>query len=312
MFKIGPNITTDYILKYVRQEDIFLKYLGHVVTLNEWYINPLRSDERASCNYVWYENMLWFRDWAEDKSYNCFTIAAKYYSCSFKQALNKIAIDFNLIEGSNKLVELPKIIVKNKGATKIQVKRIPFTKEGLAYWVRFSIEEKDLKFYNIAQISHLWINENLITIDKIAFCYWFGKGYYKILQPFSLNHKWFSNTTHKSLQGFSQLPKTGDLLVITKALKDVICLYKCNIPAIAPSAESVILTESRYKKLSNRFKTIVSNFDYDYTGIKSMNKMKRLYNIRPYYFKDYGVKDIAEFVEMYDLDSLKKLINESI
>ena len=52
------------------------------------------------------------------------------------------------------------------------------------------------------------------------------------------------------------LPKTGDSVVITKSLKDVMCLYEYGISAIAPCSENMFLTDSQYEKLKNRFKHI--------------------------------------------------------
>ena len=60
----------------------------------------------------------------------------------------------------------------------------------------------------------------------------------KIYQPYS-NFKWLSNTSASDLQGLSQLPDRGDTLVITKSLKDVMCLDIWDIPAIAPSVRKL-------------------------------------------------------------------------
>ena len=52
------------------------------------------------------------------------------------------------------------------------------------------------------------------------------------------------------LQGAHQLPAEGELLVVTKSMKDVMCLYSLGITAIAPNSENLFLTESQFEKLS--------------------------------------------------------------
>ena len=70
----------------------------------------------------------------------------------------------------------------------------------------------------------------------------------KIYQPYS-KFKWLSNTSVSDLQGLSQLPKSGDTLVITKSLKDVMCLDIWGIPAVAPSSESCVIPSDIVKQL---------------------------------------------------------------
>lgn len=50
------------------------------------------------------------------------------------------------------------------------------------------------------------------------------------------------------------LPESGDILIITKALKDVMVLYEYGIPAIAPCSENLFITEAQYNHLKERFK----------------------------------------------------------
>ena len=68
-----------------------------------------------------------------------------------------------------------------------------------------------------------------------------------------------SNWKSSQIQGAKQLPKEGgDILVITKSLKDCMTLYGLGITAIAPNSENLFITEAQYKKLKTKFKHIYS------------------------------------------------------
>ena len=65
------------------------------------------------------------------------------------------------------------------------------------------------------------------------------------------------------------LPKSGEYVVITKSMKDVMCLYSLGIPSIAPTSENCFLSEAQYHKLKERFKYIILLYDNDRPGLKA-------------------------------------------
>ena len=98
------------------------------------------------------------------------------------------------------------------------------------------------------------------------------------------------------IQGWEQLPESGDLLIITKSYKDVMLLYEYNIPAIAPNGEYVIISEEVINSLKKRFKNIFILFDNDLAGVKNSHKYKKAYNDIPIIFlKRKYSKDISDF-----------------
>ena len=55
-----------------------------------------------------------------------------------------------------------------------------------------------------------------------------------------------------------QLPKDGgDLLIIQKSMKDVMCMYELGIIAIAPNSENLFLNDNQLEKVKNKFKRII-------------------------------------------------------
>lgn len=60
------------------------------------------------------------------------------------------------------------------------------------------------------------------------------------------------------IQGANQLnPKGGDLLIIQKSLKDVMCLYNFGIQSIAPCSENLFIKDSLLEKLKNKYQRIL-------------------------------------------------------
>jgi hypothetical protein len=117
------------------------------------------------------------------------------------------------------------------------------------------------------------------------------------------------------LQGLSQLPKSGDILVITKSLKDVMCLDIWGIPSIAPSSESCIIPAEVVKNLNDRFARIYILYDFDRTGISFANKHRKLYGFMPLFFTngkfdtfDYKSKDFSDFIALNGVRGAAELI----
>lgn len=71
------------------------------------------------------------------------------------------------------------------------------------------------------------------------------------------------------------LPKSGDYVVVTKSMKDVMVFYELGIPAIAPISENCYLTDAQHNKLIKRFKHVVLVYDNDRAGKTNSVKFYR-------------------------------------
>ena len=134
----------------------------------------------------------------------------------------------------------------------------------------------------------------------------------KIYRPLAIKkEKWIGNTTKNYILGYKQLPEQGDLLIITKSLKDVMCLKSLGYNSISPSSEGTLLPEIVIKDLSNRFKQLIVLFDNDTQGIKSAQKIKTIYNINNITIPlDLEVKDISEYYNKFKNQTINFLQNE--
>lgn len=126
--------------------------------------------------------------------------------------------------------------------------------------------------------------------------------------------KFISNKDASTLQGAVNLPKKGgDLLCITKSLKDTMLLYELGVPAIAPNSENIFLSEEQLDKLKSKFSKIYVFFDNDLPGISAMAKISKQHPELKYLFipRKYGAKDISDFYKKYGKDKTIQLINET-
>jgi DNA primase len=166
----------------------------------------------------------------------------------------------------------------------------------------------------------LWLNGTIIYKYRDtdpAYSYYFGNGLYKIYFPFRKEKRFITNTNSGILQGFDQLPETYDFLIITKALKDVMCLNSLGVPAVAPQAEGNIIPKELIQLLKPRFNNIYSLLDFDYAGIKSANRLRREENIEALFLTNgrfntlnYGAKDPAEYLKINGVDNTMNLIKD--
>ena len=321
--KIILNLTTQYILSRISEEEIFEKYVCPV-EYGTLFRNPLRNDKKPTANfYVNQKGKVILHDFNGFFHGDCFAAVQK--ACGgigFREALIKISNDFGLLKSNNN--SRPIIYneeKKPKAPAKIQIKIQDWTESDIEYWKSFYLTSGILDKYNVHSISKLWINgEVKYTYKKNdpAYAYYFGNGFYKIYFPMRKENRFITNTNNFIIQGYDQLPESYDFLIITKSLKDVMVLDLFNIPAIAPQAEGNNIPEDIIEMLKERFPIILINYDFDYAGIKAANKARKKFDVLPIFMTngrfntiDFGSKDPAEYINKNGPDKTKELILDS-
>lgn len=311
MYSIQPELTREYVFSKVSQEQCFNKYLAVPVQTKKLFRSPLRQDDKPTCGFTYKNNTLIFTDFAGYFSGDCVKLVMKLFSLNYYQALDKIL---------NDLESSPKVIFdrtkEEKEKTLIQVQKRVFNKYDASYWSQFGISSTTLKYFDVYAVQHIWIDGKLnysYSKSDQAYAYYFGDNDYKIYFPKRKDFRFISNT--QSIQGYSQL-KDGDLLIITKSLKDVMALHEFDISAIALQNEIVIPKQELIDELKTRFKNIYLFYDFDLTGIRTSNKIRKLYNIPQIFLTngrfnsiDFKAKDFSDYVKLVGKESTEKLID---
>ncbi len=167
-------------------------------------------------------------------------------------------------------------------------------------------------------VKNLFLNHNYFCSSSAKnpiYGYYFGckdgRELWKIYFPSKRKYRFLLNCS--VLQGLKLLPKDGGkYVVVTKSYKDVLALYKLGIPAIAPQAESVQLTQKQYDWLSARFITVIFNGDWDRAGQNFMQTSRKSFRGICLSFtqpKRYG-KDLTDFIKMHGEVKAKNLITK--
>ena len=123
--------------------------------------------------------------------------------------------------------------------------------------------------------------------------------------------RFLNNLPSRKLQGYKQLPKTGDLLVITKSMKDLISLHGFGIAAVAPASESTFCSDKQIEEFKNRFKHILIVYDHDKAGKYNMAKIRHKYPELNYYILPKTLeKDFTDSIALVGVDKMKELVKE--
>lgn len=310
---LSEPLTKEYILSKVSEEDIISFCINQSIILNRPILSPLRIERNPSFTFKYINNKPIWKDWGTGKSGDCFTLVMEKYNCNYNEALNIIYV--NLLKGRlnidiksvfNEIDFRSKEKLTNE-FNEIKVITKPFTDTDYRYWNLYNLDLNTLlKFdVNACKKAYYKYNDIWYLIGEYSnlnpmYCYKVRNKKYKIYFPLaSKSKKWKTNTSTDDIQGYKMLPDNGDTVILTKSLKDVMCLYKMNISAISLNSESCSLNSKIYNKLTNRFKNIYILYDNDEQGIKGSNKIIINYcNIKqifvPLQFKS---KDVSELIK---------------
>lgn len=342
-FGIYEKLTKDYILKRITQEQIMEFYLGIPVKIGELICSPLRNDKTPTCSFYYNkQGKLRFRDFSGHFWGDSFDVVARGLGVNvndriaFNFVLHTIAKDFKIHQYENKdAVTLYKLKTdeyfkkkKYKEAIKIIVVYRTFNYHDKAYWDKINVNEQLLKIGMVFFAQEIYMSKDNLPFVRIylykpsdpAYCYYGGKfpnGEYKwrIYFPFRKirgENGFLSNSSF--LQG-RHLLSCGRVCVITKSYKDVLTFRSIGIHAVAPSAESILLTPQEFNYINSLYDFVISCMDYDRAGMRMAQQLRKTYKITPFMFTNglynsinYGSKDVSDYVDNKGIEELKVIV----
>lgn len=308
-------ITKADILSKISMEALFKKYIGNF-KIGKAYNSPLRDDDNPSFGLFISkkDNQLLYKDLATGDCGDAFKLIKQIKGINSNFELYKyIYEDLNLATNAELSSSKKQLVYRR---TDIAIKRRKLNESDINYWGSFGITEKTLRLFKVNAISELFINGVLkgkSTIDNPMYAYKiFDK--FKIYRPLSTKiGKWFGNLSALDIQGYEQLPGYGNMLIITKSLKDVMVLYEMGYDAIAPPSESTDIPEVVINNIKNRFKKIVVLYDRDPAGMKFARRITSKWGFDFMFInKKYKTKDISDFVKAYSIEEAKEMLMQSL
>lgn len=308
-------ITLDWILSRVTEYDIYAHYLGQF-KVGMIYNSPFRKDKNPSFGIFYSKRtkQLLFKDHGTGDCGNVIKFVSLYTGITNYNDILLDIVDKLKITSDTKLVSSKQYIASTE--TVIGVVRQDFTAEDINYWSQFNIHINTLKKFNVNSIKYYLCNGIVKGIYKKENPMYAYKVYnnFKIYRPLADKYtKWRNNLGQYDIQGFKQLPKTDNLLIITKSLKDVMCLYEMGISAISPASESTFIPDDVLDNLKKRFKHILICFDRDTAGIKYLRKISLKTGLKPLLVhKKWNAKDISDAIKLNGFENIKNWLYETV
>lgn len=301
-------ITLDYILSRVSEYDIYARYLGQF-KVGYIYNSPFRKDNNPSFGIFRSKKTgkLLFKDHGNGLCGDVIKFVQEFTGITnYNDLLNQIVKDLSI---KNDTILKSTKEQEKSNETVIGVVRQDFTEVDKQYWKQFGITLDTLKKYNVSSIKYYLCNgivKGIYKEENPMFAY---KVYdkFKIYKPYGDKYtKWRNNLTEYDIQGYEQLPESGDLLIITKSLKDVMCLREMGYNAVSPSSESTFIPNKALEVLQKRFKRILLCFDRDAPGVKNMRKISLKTGLNGFLVhKKFHSKDISDAVKNNGFDIIK-------
>jgi hypothetical protein len=313
--KQGYNIfTANYLYSIFSPLTLFQYYTNLNFSLNKVYSSPFRADTIPSFS-IFKSNIgtYLFKDLATGDCGDAIKLVNIYIYSNTPRSVTIFNILKDLLWSKKKFEPQNQIQIKPKA--KLGIQRGNFTEIDLKYWKQFNITLNILQKYNAYKTNLVFVG------DKV--CWGYSKtnpiytyvinGNYKIYRPYSTNKasKWLGNTTLNDIGGYKQLPPTGELLIITKSLKDVMVLDSLGYNAITPNSETSLIPNVIIEELKQRFTTLIVFYDNDIPGKKASAKMCETYNLHSFDLPETtNTKDIAEFMQKYGYDTTRNLLGD--
>lgn len=320
------EITKDYVLGQIDDFSVFSAYFGDF-SFKKAYPSVFRKDDNPSTGfYIGYSGRIIYNDIATGEKLDCFAFVAKKFNLSYKEAVNRVACDFGLIEcGEPKFTKIDlkkanRLAEEVKKETIIKIVPDSWGSAYLDYWNDYGISQKELEDEEVYPIKKLYVNDNLIPNydGDIRFAYiinYKDKSYKKIYSPHAVSKKfkWMTNVPIYLPFGFDSLSYKSDTLVITKAQKDRILLKKFLTDVIAVQNESPsALRDVTIDFLKKKYKRIYYNSDSDDAG-RAASEYFETKGLEPLTLPDSiyqskGIKDLADLVKECGVNKLKDFL----
>ena len=300
-------LTLDYILSKVSEYDIYASYIGQFKP-GLIYNSPFRKDTNPSFGVFLSKRTgkLLFKDHGSGVCGDVIKFVREItgisnYNDVLQEIVRKLKITNKTVLKSTKPIESKETI--------IGIVRQAFTEIDKNYWGSYHITMPTLEKFNVHSIKYYLCNGIVKGIYKDENPMYAYKVYnnFKIYRPLGDKFtKWRNNLTDIDVQGYAQLPKKGNLLIITKSLKDVMVLHEMGYSAVSPSSESTFIPDIVLNDLKKRFKTILICFDRDVPGVQNMRKVSLKTGLKGFLVhKSFKAKDISDAVKTNGFESVK-------
>ena len=282
--------------------------------------SPLRNDDKIPSFAIFPSRTgdLLFKDHGSGESGNAIKFIKLYRGIQTREELERELLRIVRRMNPNETIRTNNYTKPvGSGVADIGIVRQPFTDIDKRYWKQFHISIDTLKKFNVFSIKYFLCNRVVRGTYKEDSPMYAYKVYdkFKIYRPLASKYtKWRTNLTNRHVQGLAELPKEGgNLLIITKSLKDVMCLYEMGFNAIAASSETTFIPDDILKSLRTKWKHIVILYDRDAPGMKNARKYSKQYKFDAIFVhKKFKAKDVSDAVKANSFFAVKEWLTKTV
>lgn len=326
--RIFPEkLTQEELLKHNSEETYMEHYLG-IPVKKGLFKSPLRKDNTPTCSFYRDKaGRLIFKDFRGDFYGNFVEVVKFKYNVSYHKALAIIANDFGILlnpeleKHKSCIKEYTNNVLKPSEESIIKVKVKDFTEDELNWWGSFGIGLTTLKKFFVFSCEIVFLNDQIYsysTPTNFNFGYFYPsrdskKQFWRIYYPQNKKYRFISNWNKTMIQGFHMMPKSGEFLVITKSMKDVMLCYELGIPAIAPNSENLFITEAQWDNIVIKFRKIFLLYDTDLAGVSNSKRIKKKFpKIQVLLIpRKYKAKDLTDLYKKLGTEKMLNLVEEA-
>jgi len=305
------------LLEKVSDYDIYSYYLGSFKP-GKLMNSPLRPDDKIPSFAIFPSKTgdLLFKDHGTGEAGNAIKFMKLYKNIKTRDELERELLRIVKRLGLTSSAATMTRTYTPKVDTKIGIVRQPFTDVDKQYWKQFHISTDTLRKFDVFSIKYFLCNNIVRGVykeDNPMYAYKVDDKF-KIYRPLASKYtKWRTNLNNENIQGYKQLPENGDLLFITKSLKDVMCLYEMGFTAISPSSETTFIPPDVLESLHKRFANIIILFDRDKAGVSNARKCSKEYGLDAMFVhKKFKAKDVSDAVKANGFVVVKNWLTKTV
>ena len=317
--KTAITMSLKDLLDKLDDYDIYSYYVGQF-KIGKLFNSPLRSDDKNPSFAIFkgINGKLFFKDHGSGEGGNAIKFVKLYKGIQTKDELERelLRIVRKMNPNSGNVIRTYSYSV-DSGPTDIGIVRQPFTDVDKQYWKQFHISIDTLRKFQVFSIKYFLCNRVVRGTYKETSPMYAYKvdDKFKIYRPLASKYtKWRTNLTNRNVQGLSELPvEGGNLLIITKSLKDVMCLYEMGFNAIAASSETTFIPDDILDSLRHKWKNVIMLYDRDKTGMLESRKYSKQYKLEALFVhKRFKAKHISDAEKDNSYNEVKQWLTQTL
>lgn len=306
------------LLLMLNDESIYTYYLGKI-KVGKLIRSPLRDNDKNPSFAIFRgkNGALFFKDHGSGEGGNSIQFIKILRHIQTREELEKELLRIIRRTNPSMQIRCTTVVRTEPNYTNIGIVRQPFTKIDKQYWNQFHISHETLNKFQVFSIKYFLCNGVVRGTYKGTNPMYAYKVFdrFKIYRPLASKYtKWRTNLTNRHVQGLAELPKDGgNLLIITKSLKDVMCLSEMGFYAIAASSETTFIPNDILKKLKSKWKHILILYDRDKTGMLKSRKYSKEYKFDAFFVnKKFNSKDISDAIKNNSFKIVKEWLIKTL